>query len=272
MFRSVFSKAKRGFYRVTSKQRKAKFASGKTDSYKYMAEIYTKEQGTYERLLRKYSYRKDVWKEYWDSQDIWSIKNYFPKTFDKEKKLIIDDFLTLYKEKPDLMDIGCASGDWTLMVAPYCGKVCGYEYSQKMVDTAKREAQKRGVENVEFFQADATSMKLNCFFDGGMILGMLMYLDDADKIAQVLKNVYSHLKPGAFLCTRDSINNEGQDVLYLLNIRTGYTGFYWSKEVYYEQFLKAGFVMKKEVILENVTSRQLNFIHIGNIWQKPLES
>lgn len=272
LFRSVSNKIKCVFYKTTSKRRKALFDNGKIDNYQYMDEVYTKDKEAYEWLLHKNSYRKNVWQEYWDSQEIWSVKNYFPKTFDMAKKLVFEEFLSLYEVKPDLMDIGCASGEWSLMVAPYCERVCGYEYSQKMVNTANREAQKMGVKNVEFYQAEAATMDLSARYDGGMILAMLMYIDDKDRIAGILHNVYSHLKPGAFLCTRDSLNDEGVDVLYLLNKRNGYTAFYWSKDLYYEQFKIAGFEMKKEVILEKVTSRQLSFIHVGNIWQKPLLS
>ena len=58
-----------------------------------------------------------------------------------------------------------------------------------------------------------------------------------------------------------------QDLMY--NKVSGYSGFYWSKELYYEQFHKAGFEMKQEILLDEVTSRRVDFIHIGNIWQKP---
>lgn len=267
----LYNKTREEFYKVISKQSKNLYDIGKKDTYTYLDEVFTKNKETYDGLLKKYSYQKDAWQEYWNLQEIWSVKKFFPKTFKAAKQLLFEDFLSLYEEKPILMDIGCASGEWTLMVAPYCEKIAGYEYSQKMVDTAILEAKNGEVKNVEFFQVDATTMELNCQYDGGMILAMLMYIDDINKIYKILKNVYSHLKPGAYLCTRESLNNENTDIVYLLNKKSGYTAFYWGKEVYYEQFRKAGFEMKKEVLLEEVSSRHLNFIHIGNIWQKPME-
>ncbi len=263
----LYYKVKRGYYTVSTKRKKELFAEDKSDIYQYMDEIFCSNKKAFDGVVEKYSGKID---EYWSLQESYSVKHLFPQTFTRAKELIFDHFFTLYHDsKPIIMDIGCASGEWTMMVASKCSQIDGFEFSQSMVDTANNEAKLGGVDNVYFYQANAKTMRLEKRYDGAMILGVLTCFDDIDEIYQILKNVYDHLKPGAYLCTRDSLNNENKDLMLMYNKSTGYSGFYWSKELYYEQFYKAGFVMKHEMLLDKVVSRRLDFIHIGNIWQKP---
>lgn len=262
----LYNKVRRGYYAVTTKKKKELFDEDKSDTYQYMDEIFCSSKKAFDDVGKKYSGKID---KYWSSKESYSVKKFFPQTFTGARELIFDNFLTLYQDsKPILMDIGCASGEWTMMVAPKCSQIDGFEFSQSMVDTANNDAKLEGMDNVHVYQANAKTMHLEKKYDGAMILGVLMYFDDINGIYQILKNVYDHLNPGAYLCTRDSLNNENKDLILMYNKSSGYSGFYWSKDLYYEQFYKAGFVLKKEMLLNEVTSRRLDFIHIGNIWQK----
>ena len=79
------------------------------------------------------------------------------------------------------------------------------------------------------------------------------------------------MKPGAYMVTKDTLNCENRDVLYLFDKRNGYEGNYWSKERYYEQFKKAGFVLIDELLMDEVKTRHLHFIAQGAVWQKPIK-
>lgn len=268
LIRKIFHKMRHKYYVLNSRRSKKLFSEGKKKTYQFMDEVFCKDLVTHESIVKKHEKNTE---QYWSTQSTFSIKDYFSQTYNKAKTLIFDDFLSLYDKKPILLDLGCANGEWTMMVAPLCEKIDGYEYSQKMVDVAIREAKARNVKNIDFFQADATTIKLNGIYDGALILGVLMYLNKTELILEVLRNIYDHLKPGAYLCTRDSLNEENVDTMFLYNVKNGYSGFYYSKEIYYSQFYQAGFIMKKEIILEEVNTRRLKFIHVGNIWQKPVD-
>ncbi|MBR4586763.1 MAG: methyltransferase domain-containing protein [Lachnospiraceae bacterium] len=261
------NKVKSGYYIVLSEKKKKLFTEEKSDTYQYMDEIFCSNRKAFDAVVRNNPCKTD---EYWSLQKSYSVKKYFPQTFAAARKLIFDNFLTLYQDRrPVLMDIGCASGEWTMMVAPKCSRIDGFEFSQNMVNTASVEAQKLGAGNAHFYRTDAATMHLDGKYDGAMILAVLMYFDDIDVIYQILKRIYDHLEPGAYLCTRDTLNNENKDLILMYNRSSGYSAFYWNKKLYYEQFEKVGFVMKKEMLLDEVTSRRMNFIHVGNIWQKP---
>ena len=262
----VFNKFRSAYWKAVSKKRKELFKCGSVETYQFMDEVFCDKKTTFDHLVSSYSGNI---KSYWDSQKSYSLKDFFPKTYAETRSLLFEHFLSLYSEKPCLMDIGCASGEWTLLLAPMCNAIDGYEYSQALVDSAN--ANSADVENVQFYQSDAKNMSLSKTYDGALILAMLMYIDDPDDICKILRNVYEHLTPGAYLCTRDTLNNEERDVIYLFNKNNGYNAVYWSKEIYYEQFRKAGFVMKEELLLGEVKTRRMDFLHYGNIWQKPFE-
>ena len=253
------------YWKVVSKRLKKAFEMGNCPSYQYLDECFFISKETYESMVRSGSHEVDG---FWNAQTSFSVKDHFSVTYNGAYKLIFEHFLPLYSNKPSLVDIGCASGEWTLRIAPNCSSIDGYELSQKLVDTANKNAS--GFDNVHFYVADSKTMSLSRSYDGALILAMLMYIDNTEDFCRILKNVKDHLKPGAFLCTRDTLNNENKEVMYMYNNKTGYNAVYWSKEAYYEQFRKAGFIMIEEVILEEINTRRLEFIHIGNIWQKPI--
>lgn len=251
------------YWKLISKKKKRLFETSQVSTYQYMDEIFCSDKTSYDEVVRKYTSENE---SYWKKQTSFSLKTYFPQTHAEISKLLFDKFLPLFSEKPHILDIGCASGEWTLLMAPKCSQIDGYEYSQALVDTANE--QKGSVENVCFYQADAKKLKVTEQYDGSTILAMLMYCDDINDVYSILKNLNDNLKSGAFLCTRDTLNDENKDVLYMLNKKTGYKSAYWSKALYYEQFRKAGFELVEEVKLGEVKTRRLSFTHIGDIWRK----
>lgn len=263
-FKDIKNRIRKVYWRVISKRNKRLFKRDKIAIYQYMDEIFCNGKESFDAVVNKYSGNV---KEYWNCQNIYSLSDYFPDRHTNSGKMIFDNFLKLYKEKPILMDVGCASGEWTLRMASECKEIDGFEYSQNLVDTANEIG--RTIENAHFYQADAKNMKLDKKYDGALIQGMLMYLDEENDIFKVLENVYKNLKPGAYLCTRDTLNQENKKVIFLYNKKNGYNGVYWNQKIYYEQFFKAGFILKEEILLDEVKTRRLDFIARGAIWQKP---
>ena len=56
----------------------------------------------------------------------------------------------------DVLEIGCGHGELTLDIAPLCKTVLAYDRVASFIDIARREASRRGVENVEFVCADSS--------------------------------------------------------------------------------------------------------------------
>ena len=65
-----------------------------------------------------------------------------------------------------VLDIGCADGRSTLSVAPDFKKIIAIDFSEGMLNSAKRNQLKQGVLNVSFEKQDASSMSYpDSFFD-----------------------------------------------------------------------------------------------------------
>ncbi len=248
-----------------SKRRKKMFDKGRVREYRYIDEIFCKDEATFNDIVKRYSINTD----FWSKQETYTIKKFFPKTFSEIKNSLIDSYFKLFDEKPVLMDIACAGGEWTLMLADKCKVIDGYEYSAKLVESANAEARKKRVTNVSFHQADATEMKIDKVYDGALVLGLFVYIKNDETMLKIIKNIYDHLKPGAYVCTRDTINDINEKNLFMFNRANGYTAVYRSKEEYYRLFAKAGFELCSEFKLNEVNSRRLKFLHIGDIWKKP---
>ena len=117
------------------------FNREKIGVYQYMDEMFCCNKKEFDSLINNSTANNN---RFWSKQDAYSLKSVFPSAYQGAKRLIFGSFLPLYSDnKPTLMDLGCANGEWTLMVASNCNCIDGYDYSQKMIDKANQVA-KRG--------------------------------------------------------------------------------------------------------------------------------
>lgn len=239
------------------------FLKGKRNYFCCVDEIFCSDKGKYKKIENKYVEKN---KNYWKKQEDYTVEDYFPVLYENQKKMVLEIFLSALTKDSVVADIGCAAGEWTVQIAPHVARVDGYEYSQAMVEHAKKKWS--AIENVSFTQADALKLSLKEQYDGVMLLGVLLYMEEADDIGRILQNVFESMKPGAILVTKDTLNWENKDVVYLYNRKTGYKAAYWSEDIYYEQFRKVGFVQKQEITLEAKRTGRTRYISRGGIWMK----
>lgn len=71
-----------------------------------------------------------------------------------------DGFLTYLKSRTALnknmkiLDIGCGAGAYTLALSEYAHSVTGVDFSPKMIECAKKSAEKYSIKNAEFYVKD----------------------------------------------------------------------------------------------------------------------
>jgi len=96
-----------------------------------------------------------------------------------------------------VLDISCGTGLVTFPIAESVGEkgqVTGVDLSEKMIEKAAEEAEKRGLANVDFRHMDAEKLELaNASFDVTINSLGGMYYPDPDKAHQ---EMYRVLKPG----------------------------------------------------------------------------
>lgn len=137
-------------------------------------EIQTESEKLFHELQTRY--KNTNTSESWTKEENWSLKNIFPARWEAQKKFLEEHFLPLVNKDSILFDMGCASGEWTRMIAPHVNSIDGYEYAQSMVDFAIKKDRAEGNCNIHYEQADATTFNPNKKYNHGMCLGLFTYL------------------------------------------------------------------------------------------------
>ncbi|QVQ52910.1 class I SAM-dependent methyltransferase [Spiractinospora alimapuensis] len=118
-----------------------------------------------------------------------------------------------------VLDIGCGSGHSTRAAALRAsrGHVHGIDISQAMLRVARTDAEREGIDNVTFLEADAQTHAFDAAaYDVAISRAGVMFFDDP---VAAFGNVRSALRPGGrfvFLCHRDA-PGVAQDLMAVLS-------------------------------------------------------
>jgi 2-polyprenyl-3-methyl-5-hydroxy-6-metoxy-1,4-benzoquinol methylase len=66
----------------------------------------------------------------------------------------------MLRNTDEVLDLGCASGEFALDIAPTIAHLHGIDVSREMIALAESKARQRGIPNVEFHQADIFGAQL----------------------------------------------------------------------------------------------------------------
>lgn len=99
----------------------------------------------------------------------------------------------------DVFEFGCGTGTTALTHAPRVRHILATDFSERMVEIARAKAEKAGVTNVSFEQADITGMKFTpASYDVVMGHSILHLLSDPQK---AIAASYAMLRPGGYFIT-----------------------------------------------------------------------
>jgi SAM-dependent methyltransferase len=110
-----------------------------------------------------------------------------------------DAAMRLYPPQPGnrVLDVGCGFGDTTQQLAALVGddgEAIGTDVSAPFIEASIKEAAASGVENVDFFTADAQVADLRGPYDHVFSrMGVMFFANPV----QALRNIHSAMKPGA---------------------------------------------------------------------------
>ena len=135
---------------------------------------------------------EDFWNKRADGYDAKTVKgpNYAAR---------IERIKTWLKDTDRVLDVGCASGEITLDIAPHVGDIHGIDTCAKLIEIAARKVQERGIDNARFSRGNASDPSLaEGSFDGITAYSVLHLVDDA---GETLDRLHALLKPGGALIT-----------------------------------------------------------------------
>ncbi len=115
-------------------------------------------------------------------------------------KKTIEATIALLDSSDVVLDLGCASGEIGLDIAPHVARVFGVDTSAKMIELAKDKVCRTQINNAQFEQADAFDQRLDdVSFSAVLALNIFHLVDD---IPNVLSRLRSLLPPGGLLISQ----------------------------------------------------------------------
>jgi ubiquinone/menaquinone biosynthesis C-methylase UbiE len=106
-----------------------------------------------------------------------------------------------------ILDVGCGSGETTLLAAEIGHELTGLDVSTSLLDLAKARAKKAGL-SVDFFLGDASRLFIDPPFDLIMSRFGVMFFDDPPKAFANLAKMTKHRGRIVFVCWRAPTQNQ----------------------------------------------------------------
>ncbi len=148
----------------------------------------------------------------------------------------------------NILDLGAGVGQWSFRFAEKGASVVAVEYSDPLAEIGRKEAEKRGVNNLKFITSSAEDFKPEVSFDIVFISGLFVYMNDdqAIKFMKNLplscnKNTIVVLRDGTGIKERHEINNKFSE-----HLKVPYSATYRNREEYLQLFSNAGFTLIKD--------------------------
>ena len=224
-----------------------------------------------EELIKKVKtrYQNDSMTAWWTKQKNWTVKNGVNGFLDEQIKKWLEEMYLPYIDETQIVgDLACASGQWSFLIAKKAKQVYAFDYSKSMIDFAKDKAEKLNINNIEFVQADAITLKFDRLYDNFMMLGLLTCINNEEEAEHMIRNVYEVLKPGARLIVRDSLTKADYREIFLYNFISGYQAVYRNVECYRELFVRCGFEIESEIALKEEVTDGIEYVNYGAILKK----
>ena len=96
----------------------------------------------------------------------------------------------------DVLEVGCGTGGTARLHAPYVRSIRALDFSDRMIEIARRRAAEEGISNVTFETASVESIGARGDYDAVLALSLLHLVEDLDAALTILA---AALRPGGIL-------------------------------------------------------------------------
>jgi CDP-glycerol glycerophosphotransferase (TagB/SpsB family)/GT2 family glycosyltransferase/glycosyltransferase involved in cell wall biosynthesis len=126
--------------------------------------------------------------------------------YQKQQQFIEDRVLPLLKPDDELLDIGCADGEFSLLFCKALKRVTAIDIGKNLIAQAKQRALEAHIDNVDFIAADIFQMVIERqHFDAVSLMGVLTTISDDEAALRVLLKATEMLKHDGLLILKDSL-------------------------------------------------------------------
>ena len=126
----------------------------------------------------------------------------------------LDRAAAVFKASDSVLDVGCASGEITLDLAPHAREILGIDHSARMVEAVNAKARERGIRNARFEQMEPGDPRLDeGAFNVVTAYSVIHLLDDVPGTLARLRDL---LTPGGHLITETPCLDDWRSVWRIL--------------------------------------------------------
>jgi ubiquinone/menaquinone biosynthesis C-methylase UbiE len=139
-----------------------------------------------------------------------------------------------------VLELGCGAGRWALSMSPHVRNVVAVDFSEEMIQLARKRAGQAGINNVQFFVGAAQTFLGSGSFDLIYLSSVDQYLDDAS-FHQTLAQAAAMLTRDGTLIDRVTIS---ASETFFCDSEDGYKCVYRSLPDLQSAFFRAGFELQ----------------------------
>ena len=111
-------------------------------------------------------------------------------------------FLAQTRDLNKVLSIGCGSGQFEILLAPYAEHITAVDISPEAIELAKKNQAAAGVKNINFKCQSFSDLNWDEQFDAVICLAFLHHVPESD-LESFLQKVYDHIKPRGFFYSQD---------------------------------------------------------------------
>lgn len=207
--------------------------------------------------------------EYWKEKNIYTPSVEISEIAKRQKRFLEKYFLPQLKHDQIVCDFACASGEWSEIIAPYVGHIDGFDCSKRMIESAKKNAVLKKIDNISYDYMDAVQLHFDREYDHFVMMGLITCIEDETVIEHIVQLVAESVKSGGYLILRDTLNMSEQDKVYYNSLaRENYIAVYHSKKFYENIFIKNGFEILEEEYFQSYCHEPIEVGSHGYILKK----
>jgi SAM-dependent methyltransferase len=143
-----------------------------------------------------------------------------------------------FDRQKTVLELGSGNGRWAISLAPLVNHYTAVDFSQQMLDIARRRAENLKLDNITFYRATAQDYTPPIPFDIVYLSGISQYLHDAD-LKALLARLSQSLRPSAVLIDRSTIHRRRRQ----LTTNPDYFCIYRTAVELEQIFEEAGFIL-----------------------------
>ena len=179
-----------------------------------------------------------------------------PEIYSQQHFVLNTYILPLLPQGGRLLDLGCADGEITQVLAKDCLEVLGVDLSPYLIE----QAGKRQVQGLRFMQGDITTLEIEGRYERMASMGLLACLIEPAVFERAVQAMVQALQPGGYLVLEDWLMVDGAAEHYHCDAE--YETIYRQEAQYLQAFTRHGLRLVQRFVLAEGQQSQARVLYL----------